>query len=290
MTTHFCPQCGAPLPAPGASHFCVASIPYNPRVGPGGQMTVYPTGTPTVIPIGSGGFVVQRREVPQELAAEPIIAWRAWGTDSTGLLRPTAVGMAFRDTWATRDATARCLRCLYLFGTPPGVNCGCGLYACKTEDGIRGNPHRIWGQVALYGKVIEHEHGYRAQHARILDLHTREEDLAESLRQRYGVPVTRHPRPAHSIGEKDETFTPYFQRVIVAGALRASGATPFVSGPPKRRGWAGYLILSLANTLLAAVYVALIATGTVPAWSTPLILPNAFAAGWVTSLYLRPRP
>ena len=51
--------------------------------------------------------------------------------------------------------------------------CRCGIYAFK-EAGPRRSPARArgpaiaYGLVALGGKVVEHEHGYRAQRAEVL--------------------------------------------------------------------------------------------------------------------------
>jgi hypothetical protein len=54
----------------------------------------------------------------------------------------------------------------------PQEECSCGFYAMKTLSSVEpwGGPHTILGRVELAGKVIEHEFGYRAQHARVTEL------------------------------------------------------------------------------------------------------------------------
>ena len=47
----------------------------------------------------------------------------------------------------------------------PDLECGwCGIYAVKTPR-LDDRDDAIYGQVNLWGRVIEHEHGYRAQYA-----------------------------------------------------------------------------------------------------------------------------
>ena len=52
-----------------------------------------------------------------------------------------------------------------------GVRCTCGIYAYKTQQGAEWGDNRpetdnhIWGEVWLWGRVVEHEKGYRAQYA-----------------------------------------------------------------------------------------------------------------------------
>ncbi len=61
----------------------------------------------------------------------------------------------------------------------PRHRCGCGIYALKSTEAVaelrRGQTHRwshasalrtlVSGEVSLWGRVIEHEHGYRAEYA-----------------------------------------------------------------------------------------------------------------------------
>ncbi len=95
----------------------------------------------------------------------------------------------------------------------PASECWCGIYALKQLEGIehrellpqiyQPGPDRgvhVIGVVLLWGRVIQHEHGYRAEFARPLRLLTippggrdREiESLLNAASQRYAIPlVTR---------------------------------------------------------------------------------------------------
>ncbi len=73
----------------------------------------------------------------------------------------------------------------------PGEDCVCGIYALKGRD--MGSHYvssaSAWGEVYLWGKVIEGEYGYRAQYAYPKTIETKQSDL-EGLLSEYGVPVT----------------------------------------------------------------------------------------------------
>ncbi|MEX2275076.1 MAG: hypothetical protein WEA10_05885 [Actinomycetota bacterium] len=101
------------------------------------------------------------------VAGEPIIAWRAWGltgrADGSRIrLRPVA-GPTL--PWPHREAAkARCKR--GKFHTAPDLACTCGLHATHTTELLRRTKApAVLGRIALWGRVIEHEHGYRAQFA-----------------------------------------------------------------------------------------------------------------------------
>ncbi|MFB3739495.1 MAG: hypothetical protein ACE14W_11105 [Candidatus Velamenicoccus archaeovorus] len=92
---------------------------------------------------------------------EPVMAWRAW-TLSTGRrgvrLEPIA---GRRSAWPPGEpARASCPRhCRPV----PGLLCLCGLYATRDPLLLRQarSPAAI-GRVALWGRIVEHDHGYRA--------------------------------------------------------------------------------------------------------------------------------
>jgi hypothetical protein len=102
----------------------------------------------------------------RSLVAEPLIAWRAWtlsgGRRSGYLLRPIA-GRA--NPWPRRrPARASCW--WPQFHDAPDERCRCGLHALTEERALRWTRSpAVIGTVALWGRVIEHEHGYRARFA-----------------------------------------------------------------------------------------------------------------------------
>jgi len=84
-----------------------------------------------------------------------------------------------RTAWDGPSMEARCLGGSHPVQTVTGVphtggECGsppCGIYAMSDLDGMLTGlalPGRVLGLVALSGKVVEHEHGYRAGAARVV--------------------------------------------------------------------------------------------------------------------------
>lgn len=102
-----------------------------------------------------------------DVGTEPILAWRAWALtgrrDGAGLLlRPVAKRAR---TWQPREIVeASCRTSRWHDAPDPG--CTCGLHATHSVDVLRRTRcPAVLGRVALWGRVIEHEYGYRAQYA-----------------------------------------------------------------------------------------------------------------------------
>lgn len=92
-----------------------------------------------------------------------IIAWRAWIKDGL-VLRSTFVGCS----WKYNEP---------MYGIPGN---GYGVHAFKTKT----MAHECYcpglyviGQVALWGDVVEHTDGYRAEYAKVLSLDTKDSEL-----------------------------------------------------------------------------------------------------------------
>ena len=152
-----------------------------------------------------------------------IIAWRAWRLREDGLLASVHIDKTLWSPGAVVSGV---------------VNNICGVHAFKSQqDAIDCAkswaipPPTIVGQVALWGKVIEHEWGYRGSYARVhsIDIifpqaHTvrlrfrlwRESRLRK-LREQYGV-------AANSVGG-----LPPDKRAVFRHALCLP---PYRSGPP----------------------------------------------------------
>jgi len=72
-----------------------------------------------------------------------------------------------------------CVQCPPATCSGADRRCRCGIYAFRSEQRAWGEApapsqwHSLWGdytvlgEVALWGKVVEHEHGYRAEHAMV---------------------------------------------------------------------------------------------------------------------------
>ena len=105
------------------------------------------------------------RGLPIEISTEPILAWRSWTLtgrrDGSGLLlRPVTAGSR---PWRPREVTQAACRLAWSHEAP-NVDCSCGLHATRELDLLRRTRcPAVLGRVALWGRVIEHEHGYRAE-------------------------------------------------------------------------------------------------------------------------------
>jgi len=99
----------------------------------------------------------------------PFYAVRGWS------VRDTLVGHQLygikKKIWHRGQLYAECLVTMH---EAPEYTCGCGIYCYKdAKSWIRGDYYNlpIWGIVELSGTIIEHENGYRAQHAKIVALY-----------------------------------------------------------------------------------------------------------------------
>lgn len=138
---------------------------------------------------------------PRDKGTDPVVAYRQWQIKRRypdGLFL-VGYGVGSSEKWLPNERlAARCLdgRSTKTPHEAPGDGCGCGLYGLK--DGIdlkarytdEDNPSVV-GEVYLWGRVIEHEHGYRAQYAypKRLAVVAGDESLADLLSLTYGVPV-----------------------------------------------------------------------------------------------------
>jgi hypothetical protein len=105
--------------------------------------------------------------VEPDITTEPVIAWRAWALtgrrDGTNLmLRPVA---GRTRPWRPREvAEAACKGARFHRSPDPG--CTCGLHGTDELEMLRrARCPAVVGRVAMWGRVIEHEHGFRAEFA-----------------------------------------------------------------------------------------------------------------------------
>lgn len=135
-----------------------------------------------------------------------IIGWRAWrviGARPEQL--PMLASATFQHTiwhpgyWtlATCGDRHECARSKD--GGVPGERCSCGMYAAKNRSQLVGLGYgredgrhpRIVGQVAMAGKVIPGQQGWRAEKARVARLFVPFQNwkLVDALERLYGVEV-----------------------------------------------------------------------------------------------------
>lgn len=134
----------------------------------------------------------QRAALPTQIKAGEVVAWRAWRVTPCGSL----MSLFMADLWTTRKP----MRCRDY--SLPGASNSSGIHACKRKSKAAFHArvarmgasecyeqaHIVIGQVALWGKTIEHRWGYRAEFAQIKNLSPLygNVDIAK-LRQDYGV-------------------------------------------------------------------------------------------------------
>jgi hypothetical protein len=103
---------------------------------------------------------------PSSLATEPILAWRTWTLagsregDDVRLLPIAGDGKP----WPVREPARAACHHAPRHHVVPGFTCRCGLHATHAPDLLRRTRDpAVLGTVALWGRVVEHEHGFRAE-------------------------------------------------------------------------------------------------------------------------------
>ena len=102
---------------------------------------------------------------------EPIVGWRIWrlrADRDRGLVEPLLESCVYGDPWEPqRTFAAECPE-----HRRPTLSCGCGVYAVTTREAAfewavwaqSALPHPIvLGRVQLWGRVLPHSAGYRAE-------------------------------------------------------------------------------------------------------------------------------
>lgn len=109
--------------------------------------------------------LVQEIELgPEEMCVQAIVGWRRWSVTMFGDELFSNNGTKWPHF---EKLTANC----QLRNQCHGIACGCGIYAYKdrvsaaTLDNRPEKITHVWGEVSLWGMVIEHKDGYRAQFA-----------------------------------------------------------------------------------------------------------------------------
>jgi hypothetical protein len=96
---------------------------------------------------------------------EPVQAWRCWtlsGSRDGSRMRLTPIAGDGRAWPPGRPASATCVR--HRTHEVPQLACTCGLYGVNDPDMLRqSRDPAVLGSVALWGRVVEHERGFRAE-------------------------------------------------------------------------------------------------------------------------------
>jgi hypothetical protein len=92
----------------------------------------------------------------------PVVAHRVWLLGPYGLLSLNG------QTWPPNQRLQADCKRSFNRHTPPHGDCSCGIYAAKSFDQLRRIGYAelgVWGEVYLWGTVVEHQLGWRAQFA-----------------------------------------------------------------------------------------------------------------------------
>jgi hypothetical protein len=127
-------------------------------------------------------------------ALRPAVGWKVWRVDEQAHLRSVLYG----DLWPFDEpVSAACKR---LSHAPPHEGCECGVHAGRDLGAWEhylnvGSENRVFGRVLLWGSMLEGAHGWRAAHARPVEIFVpsavpNQADVTEGLRA-YSVPVHR---------------------------------------------------------------------------------------------------
>ena len=82
----------------------------------------------------------------------------------------------------------------------PNEACSCGIYGAKSLDELVNEyklsigDHTILGKVALWGKIIEHERGYRAEFAYPLGFYEQPKQDLKNFANAWGVEILPSPQ------------------------------------------------------------------------------------------------
>jgi hypothetical protein len=140
---------------------------------------------------------------------EALTAWRVWDVYANGLL----TGQAVHEPWPPYEPLrATCANVQHdgakahlrdgRYLPAPRRRCNCGIHTHKTEPQVLArilrdhglfSPYerpdgRVWGTVKIWGRIVEHTEGYRAEYAYPGTLWCEDAKLAPIIAALYGVP------------------------------------------------------------------------------------------------------
>lgn len=128
----------------------------------------------------------RRARLPEQMVVAAISGWRRWSVEMFGEILLSNNGTKWEPCKRLMAECKRQERAAYMRAyansnplMPPmpeedtckGVRCGCGIYAYKhritaeTQENAPSETTHIFGEVWLWGRIVEHEGGYRAQFA-----------------------------------------------------------------------------------------------------------------------------
>jgi hypothetical protein len=105
--------------------------------------------------------------VLRSVGSDPVEGWRTWRLVRRG--DDAALGSLFspEERWSPRTAARAVCAVEGSYHPAPALDCRCGYYAYAECERLAGASRRsaVIGAVAMWGEVIGHDFGYRAQYA-----------------------------------------------------------------------------------------------------------------------------
>ena len=136
--------------------------------------------------------------------AGPLTGWRTWRLTAEGRLASVNDGLVWPPKQAMTAVCHAALATAFKKHQIPDPDCTCGVYAYKdrSHSGVAPGVMGVVGEVALWGRVVIAELGYRAEFgypARLIGSALLPVGAVEALKAAYGVPVEIEPLPLAGI-------------------------------------------------------------------------------------------
>lgn len=100
--------------------------------------------------------------------AEPVVAWRTWALAGSRDGAEVRLMPIVGDThpWPVREPNHASCALRRRHAGIPEIDCSCGLYGTDRDEVLRRTRSpAVLGRVALWGRIVEHALGYRAEYA-----------------------------------------------------------------------------------------------------------------------------
>lgn len=89
----------------------------------------------------------------------------------------------------------------------PVKDCACGLYTWRTAARVSTARPHIWGAVCIWGRVLEHDEGFRSEHAKIICFADNGNEITEYAARERGIPVVPADKVSVYAGEFGRIFS-----------------------------------------------------------------------------------
>lgn len=173
------------------------------------------------------------KELPLAFETEPIVAHRAFRVIDFGTRHGTEKRLAPVNAFGGAQGHYPTMKrmeafCNHHMHEAPFKTCQCGVWALKKENLKNARAqygHQAYGEVYLWGRVLQGENGYRAQYAYPKHLWAGSESLAKELQVLYGVPVDVDTKMIHAYNPLASTTPGGLFSYYGSSSMTVSGLT-----------------------------------------------------------------